>query len=849
MSKLRIFIEGEELDTLESVTIPITKQYEELGDPTVICNDFSKTVTVPLSAHNNAVFGHAYRPDRVTATADDVPLVGIYFNPYQKLTCRVQWGDDVIMQGYAKMLRVTQSGYEVTINGELGKVFQELKKLTFKASEADSGKYLIDGSAYVKETLNRDLVAKCWAKERNGSQILRAKSDYDVANIIGFLPCNAYADNFDYTTIGYADGTTKSFEDILNGISWETKTGISVDSIIGEGIRPEAALQYRSYNCVPFIYWDCFWQIMAREGERLTGYKWVKDTPTVDTMTKNLAVVLNGRDDIVGSDKAQTYDGLVVYTQGGSPVDLVGESYPIACSVQGMEGVSGSVIPNDGRYIKLHVVPQLDFTVAKAETLGKYNELRIAGGYGHYPWEAAFVWELLCNGESIGTQIFIDSGELSDTFLNQLKAAYPNAIYYKDTRKSGTYGTAAGTYNYKISGTEMICTIPPEVQDADLSVRLTSVVYDYSGTYGTPDTFLIFGNSDEIGFGRPTTITQGETQLLTSNEWVKTEYRTGSNFTLNTICSLNFDTVLDFCKRYRIAVSVDEPTKELRFSDHYFDGYSIKDMTDSVDNTSFEVEPIAFEHSKVLFTYADDDTAIGSTYSDTYGYPYGAKALKTNYNFTTDEQTLFEGQPATIPYSPSVIPTLQFAVYKYDAYLFKNEFMVFADSDGKYVSRAGAFFFPSRAEAALPPITITGVCIDDDSAYMTAMGTYCYNYGNEQTISKYITECSLVQGDYLCAFNTPLECYTYKPKEYNDKQGVFAAIWQAYLDERYNVQNKRVTCKVRLSPLDFMQFDFTQLWKIGSVLYMVNKISDYDVTGDGLTEVELITIQDINGYL
>ena len=127
MSKLRIFIEGKELDSLESVTVPITKQFEELSDPTMICNDYSKTVTVPLSKNNNDIFGHCYNPDRLIAAGDDdTPLVGIYFDPYKKLDCRLQWGDDVFFTGYAKMLKVTNKGYEVTINGELGKIFQEL---------------------------------------------------------------------------------------------------------------------------------------------------------------------------------------------------------------------------------------------------------------------------------------------------------------------------------------------------------------------------------------------------------------------------------------------------------------------------------------------------------------------------------------------------------------------------------------------------------------------------------------------------------------------------------------------------------------------------------------------------
>jgi hypothetical protein len=241
MGKLRIFIENRELDTLDSVTVPITKQYEEISDPTVICNDYSKTVTIPLSPNNNEIFNYAYNPDRIIISSDG-PFVGLNFDPYKKLDCRVQWGDAIVLQGYAKMLQVTQDGYEVTINGELGKIFNELKKITFNKAdydnEEDINKYWIDGSKYVKETLNKELVFYCWNNNRSGNDYKKTDRNYRVSNIIGFLPNNSYNDNFDYNTYQKVDGTVTTFKDTLEANNFESVTGYTIDSAIGDGLLP-----------------------------------------------------------------------------------------------------------------------------------------------------------------------------------------------------------------------------------------------------------------------------------------------------------------------------------------------------------------------------------------------------------------------------------------------------------------------------------------------------------------------------------------------------------------------------------------------------------------------------------
>ena len=101
---LRLFIENREIELTEDVQFAITKQFEDLSNPTSIINDWSKTVSIPFSVNNNDVFGHIYNPDKLTVEGgSNQALTGIYFNPYKKLDMRLQWWNAVLMVGYAKM--------------------------------------------------------------------------------------------------------------------------------------------------------------------------------------------------------------------------------------------------------------------------------------------------------------------------------------------------------------------------------------------------------------------------------------------------------------------------------------------------------------------------------------------------------------------------------------------------------------------------------------------------------------------------------------------------------------------------------------------------------------------------
>lgn len=70
----KLFIENQEIELKDSVQFLLNKQFEDITNPTVIINEWSKTVEIPSTQHNDEVFGHIYSPDKIIVD-EDVPSV------------------------------------------------------------------------------------------------------------------------------------------------------------------------------------------------------------------------------------------------------------------------------------------------------------------------------------------------------------------------------------------------------------------------------------------------------------------------------------------------------------------------------------------------------------------------------------------------------------------------------------------------------------------------------------------------------------------------------------------------------------------------------------------------------
>lgn len=883
---LRLFIENRELDLDKSVQVAVTKQFEDLTDPTVIINDWSKTVSIPFTARNNSIFGHIYNVDRLIAKTDstDQPLTGIYFDPYKKLDMRLQWGDAVVMHGYAKIDSITKKEgkgtYNMTLFGQLGRVLQEMQKVTFDEASPDTD-YIINGREWVNDVINKDTVYDSWMKAEpyyyDAYKIGSGRNN--TTDFIGFAPNNSFNDDFDYESFQNSDLQWK-FADVLNDRGIKEQTGVDGDTIIGDGMTPRGIGEYRSYLQLPFIYWHKLWQVWQDKCESVTGYQFSLDPLWFDYSNPyygRLVMMMMGFNAADGNSFQNSYNqvnrgSLTAVTYAASSdawkytPHLNGDwlsldstyvgLYPIREMMPALE--NDTITIKQGEMIKFTTIPAaITFTNSSTAT-GDIVRFRINNG--HYPMFEVSLYDendnyidgskkvIGCTYEGNPESAY--TADMQSLGIDEMMFTAPNV--YCGHGNSYTYTLALPynkTFMYSKSSTYKL-----KMRfkwGCRTSATASNIPFAGKTADDTSDTWRLAAYPAPISLGI----------LKTGNlpvEIQKGFFRSGVDFTLNDLWNNEvslFDTMMSYCKMFRIGVRVNDVDKTIEFKPmwRYFEGWKVTDWTNKVDMTKdFSITPVTFENKYVIFNYEEGETKLGEEYREKYGVDYGAYRIKTDYNFNAEEKTLFSGLHTGIVNTDNVLSWNTLYEQRKVVYSFPAEITVDCkDDDGNYVDQFGALFFHCGVsqfskEAGL---NMRDVVITDDPVLQLNASKFFYGQSNAPgiTASSY-PHLDVVYGDNCVLFNIPMENYTYR-QNYADKKGVYDNFWDEYIVERYNIQNKKITCYADIKPLNYVNFDFKNFVKVGNQLCMVNKIYDYDVQGTGSTKVDLITIQNPSAYV
>ena len=78
--------------------------------------------------------------------------------------------------------------------------------------------------------------------------------------------------------------------------------------------------------------------------------------------------------------------------------------------------------------------------------------------------------------------------------------------------------------------------------------------------------------------------------------------------------------------------------------------------------------------------------------------------------------------------------------------------------------------------------------------------------------------------------------------------GVYYKMWADYISDRFDRDTRVCTCKVDLSGMRVDQDMLLHLYWFDNCLWVLNKISNYSYTTDGLTECEFIKVKDTQHY-
>lgn len=842
MSKIKLFIEKQEVELPENgITFSVNKIFENTTDPTQIVNDFTKSVSIPFTAKNNKLFGHIYNPDMAITEGG---TTGLYFDPTKKLDFRLEYLDLNIMSGYAKMNNITKKNgtgeYNITLFGTIGKLFQEMKKITFDKSYPEEN-YIIDGSRYVDTIINKELVKEMWETANQSEYDI---SDADVKDIIGFAPSDCYDDIFDYQTFQLSSQKSKLFKDVLDERESWLKLGIDTETIIPDGLTPRGLGEYRSYLQQPYIYFNKLFQMFQIKAEEITGYQFNLDNTWFNQNNPywyKLIFMLNKLRD---NEQIQQYFNNYIFkpeaadyafgdwmlnttytswtTQEFMVKTVNYENKPIYNSV-------GRYFRNEGNLEVFAFNVDVKLTTyamsATDNTKIKKNNALIMEFYENtYDFD-----DVLISSYPYKVMLVAD-----DTTLNP--ADYPDYDFI-------TVGPAVGPDDNDYTSIPLkLSASRKDGKKIDFSVKTKWLLNEFPlRNTSSKGEIVLFSNKNTTYANA--SITEG---LKKSD----------CEFTFNDLWNNEhnlFDEILNYCKMFRILIFADDVNKQIKFipSIRYFQNYTISKWDDKVDlSKDMVINPLVFDNKYIKFSYKKDDTKLGNEYNNIFGYNFGEKKIDTNYNFNTETKQLFGKSNTSLINTNNILSWTNLYDNSQIIYSFPAEKSItIADSEFKNKNCFGAYYFKNGLANwdTSENLHLRQVSLSDDTIFQQAYNTYFYSQDyNSVNVNTY-PDIDIINGNNACTFAIPMKNYTYL-NNYEGKKDIYTNFWQKWMEERYNIQNKIVTCYVKLSLSDFLNFEFNKFVIIQNKLYMVNKIYDYNLGTNDTTKVELITIQDINNY-
>lgn len=796
--------------------------------------------------------------------------------------------------------------YTLNLFGKLGDIFQELLKVVANRDRLQGldEKYLIKEDEYLTKydqssaILNRNFVNNNWLSTNKCWDIYRENPSYSVHDILGFAPAHrGYYNEFEPTQIQTGGNTITEISEYLK-TKWRStlirqgKTVAAADAlvdrlgasdIVGDGFKDYQMNEFRSYMMKPYIYFNQLFRIFYNKCKTLTGYDMVLDRDWFNVNNPYWCKIcymfdyLDQSPKTINSDIShKILDNAIEYNVSSDVADDGAKQCGIIMEPMLLDGTVSD--PSNGAIIKsfklnfgcwmtyssekhyalgnMRILPETEYSI----TITAYNR-----NTGDELAEYRF-WTNQSGGDSTTSNL-----NTSDNYLEMINDPEGGPLVRPVERNTTAYN------NYYVN-------IPQLAISGDLNggIELNIAVnainntgytgryYEGAGLYVW--TYRTHSGRQYLTIERP--IRYGS---YSSDPDIDIKFFVGvddiyeiKNWKTNTPVNLAnlyksdkplFDIIMQYTKMFGLCWDVDYGKKEIKLltRKNLFKDYSIENWDNKLDKSKdLKIEPITFSDRYIVFNYEDTDGYIYKTYKDKYGVNFGEKKLNTGYDFNTNEKDLFEGISPSSSSSKTYIKFNQWEDWDTNSIVNPSvEQRVLMDcedaDEAGTISINNWYLRGGNTED-------WDVIITDDTPLMYNNNTFCYiekNYarsvglfnspGGVPIFSNVVKFPNYVFWDnkntYSLNFNTPSEDYTYN-QLVNTVGGnnIYDRFWKNYIDERYNVQNKKVTAYMYISPIDYNNFKFNKFIILDNQLFMINKIFDYNLNSNDSTKVELIQI-------
>lgn len=882
----RPFIELYVGDRLVEFTNPpqinITYAHEDLHNPTVVKNSFSKTVTVDGTPVNNQIFGSFFDMRRNVAYSEG-KNTGAYFNPSKKVPFTLYRNGEIVESGYCKLDNVKRNGeniqYNVTLYGGLG---QFLYNLSYREDGEEMKLSDLDYGTDFKMTINKETIRDAW-NHVNGVRMI--SPIYDKIN---FAPAyNGVPKDFAADKVAV---DVESFKLMSPSLYNQFKLSDGEFKAVDGWVLGELEKEYdewqmkdlRSYLQRPVIR---FKEIIGAccNPKNNGGYNveldedfFNADNPYYENawMTLPLLTEIETEDNIDDSKVSISGDTVVIDDLGETNFNL-SVSFDLKSVVDSDETQlsTGIFVQYQG-----NIRPAVQYNRAFNIQLVLYDkDGNVVGGSASY--------RLYSNVKNTNTFEFTpdyDSSVITETGYFEKES---NG--YRFNKKTYTLQTNTVTYQ---SGMYAKLVFKTDVYNPYGSVSYDDVLFTNAGMnsiqLSATTTIGVFGETLKQMNDKGFLITK---QLLLNSE--------------NTPC----DYFLSYIKMFNLHIWKDmyEDKIYVKLRKNYFTGeeYDLEELVDR--GGEIEITPLTFDAKWYLFNSEYDSNGhLVKDYKDEHGLGYGVMKVDTNYNFDNSSKNLFEGNVfkgavtnrgmsryyvdlyQTFPdddvhYPPFLLDGMQTFLFNgsdtaeasyitpktsaeavnwwKDKYYDVMPKPSFVNDKNEGIDGANVLlFYNGKTELKDVEGNRMWFQLTDDIPQFDLLneGEPCWIWSMDWDVSldymNYIPQFSRYMTNenswvtHSWDFGTPKALYV---PDYiiDDSSNIYTQYWQPYIRDRYDVNTRVVNCKVLLKEKVLGDWLRRFYYWDGS-WWILNKITDYNPTGDNTTKCEFVKVQDTENY-
>lgn len=297
----------------------------------------------------------------------------------------------------------------------------------------------------------------------------------------------------------------------------------------------------------------------------------------------------------------------------------------------------------------------------------------------------------------------------------------------------------------------------------------------------------------------------------------------------------------------------------------FFEGYRVLDWTDKMDRSNVSFKPLMFDKRKYTFGYKSGDSLLENNYKDKVGLDWGKQYVDTGYPFNDETEVLLEtrflntvqaegqrkcvtqtynGSLKYIDQTPYELPMIEKkdhgAPNEGFRLLFNNATTELTKGEYVYITQDSPYMTVSEDVGGkcwmnLRHVNDASVTeIHDNTVIMTRIPDFSMK-------SKYYnTSWDFAKSELSFSGETDTS--------YDPEECLYPRFWRDYITSLYDAKVRVMTANFWLDTEDLLTFSFKDFVVIDNHLWHVNRLIDFDYSGESLTKAELVEVTDISAW-